>query len=199
MNSTVDPPGSVPPPLYPYEARIFLACVWVLASVLGIVGNSLVIGSVILSKKLRTVTNAFVVNLSVADLWTSLSYPWQAVAIISLSGWPLESEIPCIIAAVQLYTGVGASLYSLAMIALNRFVLITQTTATYRRWYSTGKVIGMIAVTWIIPCIVFFFPPMIGVGSFGYDPEYKTCSDKDAEPGGAEYNLAQSVGFYPVV
>ena len=96
------------PSLYLYEARIGLGCCWIIIAILGLVGNSLVILSVILSKKLRTVTNAFVVNLSVADLWTSLSYPWQAVAILSRGSWPLATEGPCYIAAVQFYTGLGA-------------------------------------------------------------------------------------------
>ena len=169
-----------------------------LASVLGLVGNILVISSVILSKKLRTVTNAFVVNLSVADFWTSQSYPWICVALLSHGSWPLESEVPCIIAAVQLYTGLGASLYTLASIALNRVILITQSTETYRRWFSPYKVTVMIAATWAIPCVVSFFPLILGIREFGYDLQDNTCSDKDGRARGAEYNLIQLLGLYTV-
>ncbi|XP_071794580.1 alpha-1B adrenergic receptor-like [Asterias amurensis] len=198
MNDSSVEPVVIDPSLYPYEARVGLVCVWILVSILGLVGNSLVIWSVILSKKLRTVTNAFVVNLSVADFWTSLSYPWISVALLSHGSWPLASEVPCVIAAVQFYTGLGASIYSLASIALNRMVLITQTTNTYSWWYTPRKVAVMIAMTWVIPCIVFFLPPLLGIGSIGYDPQDNTCSDKDGHPRGPEYNLAQSVGLYPV-
>ncbi len=184
--------------LYPYEARAALVGFWILACIMGLVGNSLVIWSVILSKKLRTVTNAFVVNLSVADFWTSLSYPWICIALVSHETWPMESEFPCILAAIQLYTGLGTSFYTLASIALNRTVLITQPMNIYRWWYSPRKVAVMITMTWIIPCIVFFFPPLIGIGSIGYDPQDNTCSDKDGHPRGPEYNLAQSVGLYPI-
>ncbi|XP_038066465.1 protein trapped in endoderm-1-like [Patiria miniata] len=198
MNVTTVDPATLSPSLHPYNARIGVACVWVLAAVLGLVGNSLVIWSVFLSKKLRTVTNAFVVNLSLADFWTSLSCPWQAVAILSHGSWPLATEIPCYIAAVQFYTGLGASLYSSAAIAFNRFMLVTQRPATYSRWYSPGKVSAMIAATWVIPSIVFVLPPILGIGDFGYDPQDNTCSDKDGHPRGAEYNLAQSLGLFPV-
>ncbi|XP_071795187.1 melanopsin-B-like [Asterias amurensis] len=184
--------------LYPYKARAGLVIVWVVASILGLVGNSLVMWSVILSKKLRTVTNAFVVNLSVADFWTSLSYPWICIALVSHESWPMESEFPCILAAIQLYTGLGTSFYTLASIALNRTVLITQPLHTYRWWYSPRKVAVMIAMTWVIPCIVFFLPPLMGIGSIGYDPQDNTCSDKDGHERGPEYNLAQSVGLYPI-
>jgi hypothetical protein len=110
----------------------------------------------------------------------------------------MESELSCIIAAIQLYTGLGASIYSLATIAMNRMVLITQSTNTYRVWYTPRKVAVMIAMTWVIPCIVTFLPPILGIGAFGYDPQDNTCSDKDGHPRGPEYNLAQSVGLYPV-
>ncbi|XP_038066467.1 melatonin receptor type 1B-A-like [Patiria miniata] len=198
MNVTTMEPATLSPSLHPYEARIGVACVWVFAAVLGLIGNSLVIWSVVLSKKLRTVTNAFVVNLSLADFWTSLSYPWQAVAMLSHGSWPLATEVPCYIAAVQFYTGLGASLYSLAAIAFNRFMLVTQKPATYSRWYSPRKVSAMIAATWVIPSIVFFLPPILGIGDFGYDSQDNTCSDKDDHPRGAEYNLAQSLGLFPV-
>ncbi|XP_038068388.1 G-protein coupled receptor moody-like [Patiria miniata] len=198
MNVTTIEPATLSQSLYPYNVRIGVACVWIVAAVLGLVGNSLVIWSVVVSKKLRTVTNAFVVNLSLADFWTSLSYPWQAVAILSHGSWPLATEVPCYIAAVQLNTGLGTSLYSLAAIAFNRFMLVTQKPATYSRWYSPGKVSVMIAATWVIPPIVFFLPPIFGVGDFGYDPQGNTCSDKDDHPRGQEYNLAQSLAAFPV-
>ncbi|XP_071794575.1 melatonin receptor type 1B-A-like [Asterias amurensis] len=184
--------------LYSYETRIGLACVWVLVSILGLVGNSLVIWSVILSKKLRTVTNTFVVQLGVADFWTCLSYPWVCVALLSKGTWPLESDVPCVIAAIQLHTGLGASLYTLASIALNRMVLITQPVSSYRWWYSPRKVAVMIAMTWVIPCIVTFLPPILGIGSIGYDPQDNTCSDKDGHPRASEYSLVQTVGLYPI-
>ncbi|XP_022100956.1 G-protein coupled receptor moody-like [Acanthaster planci] len=198
MNSTVADPTDSSQSLYSYEARFGLAFVWSAAAVLGLVGNSLVIWSVVLSKKLRTVTNAFVVNLSVADFWTSLSYPWEVVAMLQDDSWPMASEVPCVIAAIQVYTGLGASLLSLAVIAFNRFMLVTQTTATYRHWYSPGKVSVMIATTWICPFFVFLLPPVIGIGEIGYDPQDHTCSDKDGHPRGTEYNLAQSLGLFPV-
>ncbi|XP_071795129.1 melatonin receptor type 1B-A-like [Asterias amurensis] len=196
FNDTTGAPVNTSP--ISYKSRIFIACIEILVTILGLVGNSLVIWSVILSKKLRTVTNAFVVNLSVADFWTSLSYPWTCVALLSHESWPLASEVPCVIAAVQVYTGIGASMYSLASIALNRMVLITQTTNTYSWWYTPRKVAVMIAMTWVIPCVVFFLPLLLGIGAIGYDPHSHTCTDKDDHLRGSEYNLAQSLGFLPI-
>ena len=56
--------------------------------------NSVVIISVILSKKLRTIKNAFVVNLNVADLLlTALKLPWLVIAFLSVDGWSLHDQL----------------------------------------------------------------------------------------------------------
>ncbi|XP_038069020.1 melatonin receptor type 1B-B-like [Patiria miniata] len=177
--------------VYTYQAGVGSACVWVFLTILGFVDNLLVIWSVILSRKLRTVTNVFVVNLCVADLWTCLSYPWMVVATVSQDGWPI-SETPCIIAAVQFHTGLGTRLYSLAAIAFNRFA-ITVTDETYKRLYSPGRVIAMVAATWAVPCTVTFLPLIFGVGELGYDDLHKSCTDKDDHTNGTEYSIIQFV------
>ena len=63
------------------ERQVF-AALCVLISVVGTVGNLSVVVCMAMSKKLRTVTNVFVVNLAVADLLSCLSLPWQAVAVL---------------------------------------------------------------------------------------------------------------------
>ena len=72
-----------------YGERVFGAIIVIIVSVVGIFGNSMIILSVIISKKLRTSTNAFVVNLGVADLLTCLFLPWFAVALLGQNGWAL--------------------------------------------------------------------------------------------------------------
>ncbi|XP_022102118.1 probable G-protein coupled receptor No18 [Acanthaster planci] len=185
-------------PQYNYEARVALAAFWILFTIAGFTGSSLVIWSVVLSKKLRTVTNAFVVNLSVADFWTSLSYPWLAVAGLSTTSWPLTSEIPCRIAAVQFDTGFGASLYILAAIAVNRMVMITQPIDIYRWLYTPRKVAVMIAATWILPWMVVGIPPLCQAGQLGFDITTRSCSIIESDENSASYKLTQTLGMYPI-
>ncbi|XP_022080955.1 melatonin receptor type 1C-like [Acanthaster planci] len=158
----------------------------------------MVILSVILSKLVQTSTNVLVVNLSVADLLTSLSIPWSSVARLSGGTWPLSTEVPCQIAAFLFHTGLGASLYNLAFIALNRMVRITRPLATYNRIFSPRKMLCIVAFSWLVPTFVIVFPLTIGVGGLGYDLLLDSCSDDDLHPRADEYNLAQTIGFYPV-
>ena len=184
--------------LQPYGALVFLACVWSLVAVLGITGNIMVILSVVLSKSVRTMTNVLVVNLSVADLWTSLSLPWTSVALVSNGTWPLASVVPCQLAAFMWHTGLGASLFNLALISVNRLVRITRP-AIYGQLFTPWKMACIVAVSWFIPFFVILFPTVIGVGSLGYDlSNGDTCTDDDSHPRGHEYNLTQTIGFFPI-
>ena len=82
--------GSTPQPFEfsDYKQRVIVAVLYLMVVVLGIFGNTLVILAVLLSKKLRTATNAFVVSLSVADLLTCLGLPWDAAATLGRDGPP---------------------------------------------------------------------------------------------------------------
>ncbi|XP_022081078.1 melatonin receptor type 1A-like [Acanthaster planci] len=185
--------------VYSYGELVFIGCTWTLVAVLGVVGNSLVILSVILSKLVQTSTNVLVVNLSVADLLTSLSLPWSSVVMLSDgASWPLSTEVPCQIAAFLFHTGLGASLYNLALIALNRLVRITRPLATYNRIFSPCKMAWIVTFAWLVPVIVVVFPPTIGVGNLGIDTKLPSCSDDELHPLAELYNLAQAIGFFPV-
>ena len=102
-----------------YPQRVFIAVMLLLATVIGSVGNSLVILAVLFSQKLHSVTNTFVVSLAVADLLVSLSLPWNAVALLAKDGWPLP-DFFCSLAAGVLVVCVGCSVYTLASIAITR-------------------------------------------------------------------------------
>ncbi|XP_022091889.1 G-protein coupled receptor moody-like [Acanthaster planci] len=184
--------------LHPYGVLVFVACVWIIVAVLGIIGNSMVILAAVLSKHVRSTTNVLVVNLSVADLWTCLSLPWSSVAMLVNGPWPLASEFPCQVAAFMWHTGLGASLYSLALIAVNRLVRITRPLATYNMIFSPRKMVFIVAISWLIPIFVIVFPLTIGVGALGHDLLHDTCTDDELHPRAGDYNLAQTIGFYPI-
>lgn len=180
-----------------YTQRIIVSCLFAVISIVGTFGNSLVIAAVLVSRKLRTATNVFVVSLSFADLLTCLFLPWNVVALLSTNGWPTADEI-CATAAVVMFTCVGCSVYTLAAIAINRYVLITQPMSTYRAYYTKVKIGLMIAITWAVPFFVALMPAMFGLGELGYDTRYSTCTHKTSHPLSDYYSLTQSVLIYPI-
>ncbi|XP_072030134.1 somatostatin receptor type 5-like [Amphiura filiformis] len=88
--SNVTSMSSTPAPyVLAYGELVFASVILIIILIAGIIGNSMIIFSVIFSRKLRTSTNAFVVSLAVADLLTSLFLPWYVTAFLGKDGWPL--------------------------------------------------------------------------------------------------------------
>ena len=183
---------------HPFAALAVVSSLWVVIALVGITGNALVILSAVLSERVRTTTNVLVVNLSVADLWTCLALPWTSVALVSRGRWPLATEVPCEIAAFMWHTGLGASLYNLALIAVNRAVRITQPLPTYNRLFSPCSMACLVTASWLVPVSVIAVPLWCGVGKLGHDLKFDTCTDEDHHETAGIYNRVQTTGFYPV-
>ncbi|XP_030836256.1 5-hydroxytryptamine receptor 4-like [Strongylocentrotus purpuratus] len=182
-----------------YNQRLVLAITFIVISVVGSIGNSIVIAAVAMSRKLRTATNVFVVSLAIADLLTNLFLPWNVIALLNedREQWPMEESL-CVMAAIILYTCVGSSVYSLAAIGLNRFVLITQPIHVYHHYYSKVRMGIMVMFTWVIPLFLSLLPLIFGLGQLGYDAKYGTCTHKTSHPLSDYYSLTQAVIIYPI-
>ncbi|XP_038054917.1 melatonin receptor type 1B-like [Patiria miniata] len=177
--------------------RQILAVFLGLIVVLGTVGNMIVILAVLLSHKLRTKMNLFVVNLSFADFLTSLHLVWIIVAFLSEDGWPLPDEL-CVWCGFVLITCIGASVYTLACIAINRLVLIRYGQAAYRILCRPVIMIGMIATIWTIPLFMASIPLIADFGELGYSSRYRTCLKNHAHKYAKAYDILLSLTYYPV-
>ncbi|XP_038073309.1 alpha-1D adrenergic receptor-like [Patiria miniata] len=179
--------------------RIIIGCVYCLVAVVGFAGNFMVILAVILSRKLQTRTNAFVVNLAVADLVTCSTILFTALALFSMNGWPLPGLplIVCSVAAGLFYTSLGCSIINLALIAINRFVLITKSSRTYRSVYTPKKIAAMLVFTWGYPALVCCFP-LFGIGKWGYSEKYKACGQDNSHETSDLFSLLGSLLVYPI-
>ncbi|XP_038074136.1 alpha-1B adrenergic receptor-like [Patiria miniata] len=180
-----------------YTQRAIIGTIVCLVAVVGFVGNVMVILAVILSRKLQTRTNVFVVNLAVADLVTCFSAPFTVVALLSKVGWPMPEIVCSIMAAIGLGS-IACSIMTLAAISINRFVLITKTTATYRTIYTPKKIAAMVAFTWVYPALVCSISPIFGVGKWGYSDKYKTCTQDTSHETSDFFSLVGSALIYPI-
>uniref|UniRef100_A0A673IIF4 G protein-coupled receptor 88 n=1 Tax=Sinocyclocheilus rhinocerous TaxID=307959 RepID=A0A673IIF4_9TELE len=152
-------------------SRISLATVYSFMCVLGTVLNLLVIYLVVTFKKLRTASNAFIVNGCVADLLVCAFWmPHEAVATSTgtflVIGYQAFKE-------ALLFLGITVSLLSHSLIAVNRYVLITKTPAVYQSLYQKRNTEWMIAGSWLIS-LGSLFP---WITSFRYPPE--RCRDAE--------------------
>ncbi|XP_033634038.1 muscarinic acetylcholine receptor M4-like [Asterias rubens] len=179
-----------------YRQRVVVGSVYCLVAVTGFVGNVLVILAVILSKKLQTRTNAFVVNLATADLVTCTAAPFTALALLSEDGWPLPDAI-CSVAAAVYFSCLSCSVMNLTAISINRLIVITKPSSTYRSIYTTKNIAAMLVFTWLYPIIVCCLP-LFGLGRWGYSIKYKTCSLDSSCETSKLFSLVGSLLIYPV-
>ena len=124
-----------------------------------ILGNSLVILSVWTNKRLRTVTNCFVVSLATADMLVALLVMPLTISVELLEKWVFgvvmcEFWISC---DVMLCT---ASILNLCCISLDRYFAITNP-LVYVTKRSKKLACIMIAVVWVASAAI-TMPPMLG-------------------------------------
>ncbi|XP_015194773.2 G protein-coupled receptor 88 [Lepisosteus oculatus] len=135
-----------------YSSKISLAIVYSLMCLSGTASNLLVIYLVLSFKKLRTASNAFIVNGCLADLLVCAFWMSHEAILIS-TDIPLTRGYHTFKEAL-LFLGVDVSLLSHSLIAVNRYVLITKVPATYLSIYQKRNTEWMIVVSWLAVVII---------------------------------------------
>ena len=182
-----------------YAQRLLVASIFSFLSILGVFGNTLVILAVAMSRKLRSATNIFVTNLSIADLITSAMFSGHAAAMVGTSGWPLpEAKWLCSVVSALTIICLGCTTFTLAFIALNRVLLITKSAPFYRNIYTKRKMSLMIGCSWILPMITTLLPPYFGLVKIGYDHKHKVCTTDHSKANSNYYDLLLAAVYYPL-
>ena len=153
----------------PYWAVDLRNVILVLISIVGIIGNCMIIVAVAFSKKLQTTTNVFVSNLAVTDLLTCCSVIifWFCYALTHRL-----NEI-CRFLDLSLVSSIAISIYFFGVIGIHRLILITKPHLC-GRIFTSWKLVIFIALLWIIPggsvCVraVLFY-------EIEFDSVYKSC------------------------
>ena len=184
-------------PVTSFVERVVLATLLGFVVLAGVFGNFVTILSVLLSQKLRSSVNIFIVNLSVADLLTSFNLVWVIVAFVSEDGWPLPDWL-CVSCGFFLITCVGTSVFTLSCIAVNRVVLITTNIGTYRNMFKPYKIIIALILLWAIPLSLASIPLYTNFGKLGYSTKYMTCLKVMNHPTAKGYDLLLSSFLYPI-
>ncbi|XP_022081358.1 G-protein coupled receptor moody-like [Acanthaster planci] len=183
-----------------YIERQFLAAIYGLISFAGVLGNCAVLLAVVLSRRPRTVTNVFVVNLAVADLITCLSMPISILAALSESREELlVSRNLCAFQGFVLIVCIGCSLNNIAAIAVYR-ALITrrQNSSRLRALFSRRGLAVMVSTSWLIPFAVGLLPIVSEFGSYEYDFKLSTCTFNPTANGSSTFSKIMVALYYPV-
>ena len=166
----------------PYAHRIVVVVCFCLFTLIGLLGNALVIASVIISRKLRTTTNILVVNLAVADFLTCASFPFQVVGLVNSSGdYPLP-EIVCKVLGGVLVHGVCVSTFTLSAIAFLRWYVITKSIRGHRGLHTPLRVTFLVVIIWTVSLVILIVNHVLGIAELGYSTYYRLCLLLDSSP-----------------
>ncbi|CAG9861825.1 unnamed protein product [Phyllotreta striolata] len=155
-----------------YVQHVALAILLTIVILIVIIGNTLVILAVITTRRLRTVTNCFVMSLAVADWLVGICVMPPAVAYALIGVWELGWILCDIWISLDILL-CTASILSLCAISVDRYLAVTQPLRYSRNRRSKRLAFGMILIVWTSSLLI-TCPPIFG----WYEPGKhagKTC------------------------
>ncbi|XP_052090654.1 G-protein coupled receptor moody-like [Mytilus californianus] len=140
----------------------------------GCAGNVMVLLAVRKVKKLQTVSNIFVLNLSVCDLLIVVCVlPFNIYTYIA-DGWFTATYL-CKFIGFLGYTLSGTTIITITMIAYNRYKLVLDP-GGYMTLYTNRNITFMLVVAWFVP-VICLIPALTGLwGNFGYVAMMVSCN-----------------------
>ncbi|OWF40117.1 allatostatin-A receptor-like isoform X2 [Mizuhopecten yessoensis] len=161
-----------------YLIKIVVSIVFSLIVLIGFVGNLLVIIVVFSNKKMQNTTNILIVSLAVADLsFIIFCVPFTATTY-TMSRWPF-GDVWCKIVQYLTYVCAYASVYTLVLMSLDRYLAVVHPITSMRIRTSRNTYI-MVYLTWIIMLggnipVIFEFSHK----EFGDNSNRSSCVDID--------------------
>lgn len=128
-------------------AVIIHTVVLAVTTLLSFIGNSLVCLAFYKNRRLRTITNLYVLSLAVADIMVAMFlFPFGTVAS-GMRRWPFSFDFCQFTGFLAVYWG-QVSTWTLALTAINRYFCVIKP-PRYSVFFTIKKTIVSIAVMWI--------------------------------------------------
>ncbi|KAH8351180.1 hypothetical protein KR084_009416 [Drosophila pseudotakahashii] len=139
-----------------------------------VVGNTLVILAVLTTRRLRTVTNCFVMNLAITDWLVGTCVMPPSVALYITGTWRFGWILCDIWISLDILLCTG-SILSLCAISLDRYLAVTQPLTYSKKRRSKRLALLMILVVWITALSI-TCPPYLGWYEAGrHQAEFVDC------------------------
>ncbi|XP_022095776.1 histamine H2 receptor-like isoform X2 [Acanthaster planci] len=175
-NNLTTPAPGLQPPYWDLPVVITLASVLSIVMVISIIGNSLIILTIIFFKGMRSKTNMFITNLACADLGVSvLCMPFSLATVIQ-GDWTF-GPVLCNANAFFEALFLVASTHGLMAIALHKFSSLV---LPLKRIINLRRAIAMVTFAWFIglTCAI---GPLVGLTKNVYKPGTSQCGPKYPE------------------
>ena len=170
MENNTNTSSSSSVPAFPLHFRIIKLCLYVVIFVTSLVANVLVCTVILRRRKMKTVTNYFILNLAVADLTlTCLCIPFDIPVQELHNSWPYGSLMCKILYPMQTFL-LLASVYTLTAVSLTRRRAIVYPLKKQLTKAGAKVVIAGVWLFAIIPVTPYFH-------ALKFNPVVKTCEE----------------------
>ncbi|XP_058457169.1 tachykinin-like peptides receptor 86C [Malaya genurostris] len=134
----------------PWQQKMAWGVVFGAMLLVAITGNCIVLWIVLAHRRMRTVTNYFLLNLSVADLlMSSLNCSFNFIFMLN-SDWPFGA-VYCTINNFMANMSVASSVFTLVAISLDRYIAIVH---PLRHRTSRKKARLFLLIIWALSCVL---------------------------------------------
>ena len=125
-----------------------------LMTLLALAGNLLVFLALYRNRRLRSITNLYVLSLAVADVTVAtFFFPFKAIAS-GLRKWPFGYNFTQFVGCIQLLW-ILVSVCTLTLTAVNRYFCVVKP-QRYSIFFSRKKATVSIILVWLIMCVISF-------------------------------------------
>ncbi|KAM4857229.1 C-C chemokine receptor type 8 [Urocitellus parryii] len=140
------------------DSKLLLAIIYCFLFVFGLLGNSLVILVLVVCKKLRSITDIYLLNLALSDLLFVFSFPFQTH--YQLDQWVFGTVL-CKVFSGFYYIGFFSSMFFITLMSMDRYLAVVHAVYAIKvRTVRTGTVLSL--AVWLItmiatgPLLVFY-------------------------------------------
>lgn len=144
---------------------------------LSLIGNILVCLSVHRNPRLRTSTNIYMIALAVSDLLSAAFVMPLGEVILFTGKWPFSDSLCQLHAFISLFV-IYVSPATMSLTAINRYVRICRSNATYKKIFSRRKSRLWLVVVWLFVACYTAIPRLARLQGFEFVPGYAQCSIK---------------------
>lgn len=139
-------------------SKWLLATFYCLLFIFGLLGNSLVILVLVACKKLRSITDVYLLNLALSDLLLVFSFPFQTHYL--LDEW-VFGLVLCKVVSGSYYLGFFSSMFFITLMSVDRYLAIVRTVyalrvRTARKGIVLSLIVWLTALVATSPLLIFY-------------------------------------------
>ena len=140
--------------------------------ILAFAGNVIICAAVLKTRRLRTISNVFVINLAISDILMAVVCMPLSLCVLVSGRWPFDAVV-CDLQGFFMFSFGIVSQVNMSVIAVNRYFAVCRPFSC-KIVFSKQRVLIIITLLWILPSIA-SVPPLAGWGFYAFNAGKAFC------------------------